>query len=223
MTIAITRAQGAAASLVLATLALPITAATALAPLLDGPAFPAGTGPAPLDAPLSAATVGLLRSTPAATLASVQAAELDAYRRPIRWRVEVKQARWDAARRLSRLPIRAVLPLMRAAGDRIATLPYVLGGGHGSFDAAAYDCSGSVSYVLRAAGLLERPLTSGALAAYGDPGPGEHVTIYANSEHAFMTIDGRRFDTSALDGGGSRWSNAPASTAGYVVRHPVGL
>ena len=43
---------------------------------------------------------------------------------------------------------------MIAAGNRIAGLPYIWGGGHGSFVAAGYDCSGSVSYVLHAAGLL---------------------------------------------------------------------
>jgi hypothetical protein len=36
-------------------------------------------------------------------------------------------------------------------------------------------------------------------------------------------IDGRRFDTVALQETGTRWSATVASTAGYVVRHPVGL
>ncbi|MEA2194756.1 MAG: hypothetical protein QOG42_1190, partial [Solirubrobacteraceae bacterium] len=40
--------------------------------------------------------------------------------------------------------------LVMAAGNAIAGLPYLYGGGHGSFKAAAYDCSGSVSYALAA-------------------------------------------------------------------------
>ena len=112
---------------------------------------------------------------------------------------------------------------MVAAGDRIATLPYIYGGGHGSFSSAGYDCSGSVSYVLHAAGLLSSPEDSSALESYGAAGPGRYVTIYANAGHAFMTIDGRRFDTVALAETGSRWSSTSAGTGGFVVRHPVGL
>jgi cell wall-associated NlpC family hydrolase len=112
---------------------------------------------------------------------------------------------------------------MIAAADRIATLPYAWGGGHGSFTASGYDCSGSVSYVLHAAGLLSSPLDSGALEGYGLPGPGRYVTIYANAGHAWMTIEGRRFDTTGLDENGSRWASAPRSGAGFVVRHPPGL
>ena len=41
-----------------------------------------------------------------------------------------------------------------AAGNAIATLPYIYGGGHASFQANGYDCSGSVSYALAAAGLV---------------------------------------------------------------------
>jgi len=110
---------------------------------------------------------------------------------------------------------------MIAAANRIAGMPYIYGGGHGSFQAAGYDCSGSVSYVLHAAGLLSSPLDSTALESYGAPGPGRYVTIYANAGHAWMTINGRRFDTSAMGAGGSRWGG-PRSGAGFVVRHPIG-
>ncbi|MCW3014652.1 MAG: Peptidoglycan-binding domain 1 protein [Solirubrobacterales bacterium] len=112
---------------------------------------------------------------------------------------------------------------MKQAGQRIARHPYVYGGGHGSFTASGYDCSGSVSYVLHAAGLLKAPLASGALATYGRPGRGKHVTIYANGGHAFMVVDGRRFDTIALKQTGTRWSATIGSTQGYVARHPQGL
>jgi peptidoglycan hydrolase-like protein with peptidoglycan-binding domain len=117
----------------------------------------------------------------------------------------------------------AQIAAMATAGNAIATAPYVYGGGHGSFTSSGYDCSGSVSYVLHAAGLLSSPLDSTGLESYGAPGPGRYVTIYANAGHAFIVINGRRFDTIALAETGTRWSSTVGSTAGYVVRHPVGL
>ncbi len=110
-----------------------------------------------------------------------------------------------------------------AAGNAIATLPYVWGGGHGSFHAGGYDCSGSVSYALAAAGLLSSPMVSGDFESYGDPGPGRWVTIYANAGHVGMEVAGWRFDTVALAYGGTRWSQGGGEFAGFVVRHPPGL
>jgi septal ring factor EnvC (AmiA/AmiB activator) len=110
-----------------------------------------------------------------------------------------------------------------AAGNAIATLPYIWGGGHGSFHASGYDCSGSVSYVLAAAGLLSSPMVSGDFESYGDPGPGRWVTIYANAGHVWMQVAGWRFDTVALAEGGTRWSQGGGEFAGFVVRHPPGL
>jgi cell wall-associated NlpC family hydrolase len=110
-----------------------------------------------------------------------------------------------------------------AAGNAIATLPYVWGGGHGSFHASGYDCSGSVSYALAAAGLLNSPLDSTGFESWGDPGPGRWITVYANAGHAWMVVAGWRFDTVALSEGGTRWSQSMASTAGFVARHPPGL
>jgi peptidoglycan hydrolase-like protein with peptidoglycan-binding domain len=110
-----------------------------------------------------------------------------------------------------------------AAADRIARLPYRYGGGHGSFHDSGYDCSGSVSYVLHAMGVLSSPLDSSQLMHYGAAGPGRWITIYANPGHAYMMIGSRRFDTSAQWQGGSRWSIFDRSGAGYTVRHPPGL
>lgn len=112
---------------------------------------------------------------------------------------------------------------MIAAGNRIARKPYRYGGGHGSFKDSGYDCSGSISYVLHAAGLLRSPLDSTGFMSYGRRGKGSRVTIYANSGHAYMVIDGRRFDTSAQRETGSRWTSTHRSSAGYVARHPAGL
>src|SRR6185437_7329179 len=117
----------------------------------------------------------------------------------------------------------SVVERVVAAADEIATRPYVYGGGHGSFQSPGYDCSGSVSYALHGGGLLSSPEDSSALESYGEAGPGRYITIYANAEHAWMVIDGRRFDTVAQQETGTRWSDSMTSTAGYVVRHPAGL
>jgi peptidoglycan hydrolase-like protein with peptidoglycan-binding domain len=110
-----------------------------------------------------------------------------------------------------------------AAANRIARKPYKYGGGHGRYHDSGYDCSGSISFALHFAGLLRTPLDSSGLMRYGLPGRGRHVTIYANAGHAYMVVDHRRFDTSAISETGSRWTSTHRSSAGYVVRHPRGL
>jgi len=110
-----------------------------------------------------------------------------------------------------------------AGANRIASAPYLYGGGHVSFAAPGYDCSGSVSYALHNAGLLSSPMSSSGFESYGKPGPGKHVTIYANSGHVYMVVNGRRFDTSARWQTGSRWTSTSRSSSGYVARHPAGL
>ncbi len=117
----------------------------------------------------------------------------------------------------------SVVARVIAAADEIATRPYVWGGGHGSFESEGYDCSGSVSYALHGGGLLSSPEDSTGLESYGEPGPGRYITIYANAEHAYMVIDGKRFDTVALAEGGSRWGGPSDDGGGFVERHPDGL
>jgi cell wall-associated NlpC family hydrolase len=117
----------------------------------------------------------------------------------------------------------SVVSRVISAGDEIATRPYVFGGGHGSFQSEGYDCSGSVSYALHGGGLLSSPEDSSQLESFGEAGPGRDITIYANAEHAFMVIDGKRFDTIAQQETGTRWSDSMTSTAGYVARHPAGM
>jgi hypothetical protein len=110
------------------------------------------------------------------------------------------------------------------AGNEVAHLPYVYGGGHGTWIDSAYDCSGSVSFALANAGFLSTQEDSGQLARFGKPGPGRWVTIYANGGHAYMVVAGIRFDTSGRSGPrGSRWQAAMRSNAGFTVRHPPGL
>jgi septal ring factor EnvC (AmiA/AmiB activator) len=109
-----------------------------------------------------------------------------------------------------------------AAANAIADLPYVWGGGHGSFESSGYDCSGSVSYALHGGGLLESPLDSTGLETWGEPGPGRWITVYANSGHAWMVIAGIAFDTSG--GAGPRWHDPWVnSPEGFIARHPAGL
>jgi peptidoglycan hydrolase-like protein with peptidoglycan-binding domain len=111
-----------------------------------------------------------------------------------------------------------------AAGNRIAKLPYRYGGGHNeSFQDSAYDCSGSVSYALHGANLIDSPLPSGDLESWGQGGQGQWVTVYANSGHAFMTVAGLRFDTSGRTDSGSRWQRDMRDTSDYVARHPSNL
>ena len=94
----------------------------------------------------------------------------------------------------------SVVARVIAAGEEIATRPYVYGGG-----------------------LLSSPMDSTGFESYGEAGPGRHITIYANSGHVYMVVDGRRFDTVAQQEDGSRWSGSMTSSSGYVVRHPAGL
>lgn len=110
-----------------------------------------------------------------------------------------------------------------AAANRIATAPYRYGGGHGTYRDNGYDCSGTVSYALHGGGLLRTPLDSSGFMSYGEPGPGRRITIYADPGHVYMTIDGRRFDTSGRYETGSRWTDTRRSSAGYTVRHPAGM
>ena len=77
-----------------------------------------------------------------------------------------------------------------AAGNVIAKTPYKWGGGHPRWDDSGYDCSGSVSFALHDAGLLDSPLVSGDFARWGDRGPGRWITIYANAEHVYMIVAG---------------------------------
>ncbi len=110
-----------------------------------------------------------------------------------------------------------------AAGNEITFTPYVWGGGHGSWKASGYDCSGTVSYALHGGGLLSASRTSGGFESYGRSGRGRWITLYANGGHVFMTVAGLRFDTSGRTGHETRWQRDMRSASGYVVRHPTGF
>jgi hypothetical protein len=109
------------------------------------------------------------------------------------------------------------------AGNKIAHKPYKWGGGHARLVDSGYDCSGSVSYALRRAGLLSYSLASGPFMTWGQRGRGKWITIRTNPGHAYMIVAGLRFDTSAHGVRGSRWTAAKRSPRGFVARHPVGF
>jgi hypothetical protein len=113
------------------------------------------------------------------------------------------------------------------AGDAIRKKPYIYGGGHGVWNDAGYDCSGSVSYVLHAAGLLTTSMDSTQFETWGLSGAGTWITVYTNPAHAFIEVAGIRFDTSAegdphpAPGTGPRWRPLMTSTEGFQARHPL--
>jgi len=118
-------------------------------------------------------------------------------------------------------PVKAMI----AAANAIHAKPYRYGGGHSAPPNrdSGYDCSGSMSYAMQGADLLDTALDSSGFARYGDSGPGQWVTIYANAGHSYMVIAGLRFDTSGRKDAGSRWQTMARPSAGYSVRHPPGL
>ena len=111
-----------------------------------------------------------------------------------------------------------------AAANQINDLPYIWGGGHGSFTASGYDCSGAVSYMLHGGGFLSSPLDSTGLEVWGVSGGGNWITVFANSGHAWAYVAGLRWDTGGPGGGnGPRWSTVMRDDASsFVARHPSG-
>jgi hypothetical protein len=114
------------------------------------------------------------------------------------------------------------------AANRIVGKPYKYGGGHARVEDSGYDCSGTVSYALRAAGLLRTPLDSSSFMRWGRPGKGRWITVYTNPGHAFVVIAGLRLDTSAAgesqsSGRGPRWRTTARVTRGFAARHAGGF
>ena len=126
-------------------------------------------------------------------------------------------------------PAKAPLAVKRAiwAANQLRTKPYRWGGGHGSLFDLGYDCSGTVSYALAAAGLIRVPMSSQELTQFGNYGRGKWITIYARNGHAFAVIAGLRLDTTAWnnwsDREAPRWQLTYRPPRGFAARHPVGL
>jgi cell wall-associated NlpC family hydrolase len=112
------------------------------------------------------------------------------------------------------------------AANGLRRKPYIWGGGHGTFYDHGYDCSGTVSFALHGAGVLNSPLPSSDLMRFGESGRGRWMTVYSRSGHTFAVIAGLRLDTTDLGRGGDvgpRWYDCSRDTSGYVARHPVGM
>jgi hypothetical protein len=123
------------------------------------------------------------------------------------------------------------------AANQIQDKPYRYGGGHASSIDSGYDCSGTVSFALKAAGVLKTPLDSSSFMSWGDSGRGQWITVYTNPGHAYAVIAGLRLDTSAAFSRsskrsrlsikaterGPRWRPGRRSAAGFTARHPAGL
>ncbi len=113
------------------------------------------------------------------------------------------------------------------AANEIIGLPYIYGGGHGSFISPGYDCSGTVSFALHGANLLPTPMDSSEFMSWGSHGAGRWIAVFGNEGHAYMDIAGLRLDTSAADDPsnqqGPRWRPLRPGNPGYAVRHPLGL
>jgi hypothetical protein len=121
----------------------------------------------------------------------------------------------------------AVVQQVIWAGNEIIGLPYVFGGGHGSFIDSGYDCSGTVSFALHGGKLLSAPEDSSEFESWSSHGAGRWIAVFANSGHAYMDVAGLRLDTSAADDPsnqqGPRWRPLRSENGGYTIRHPLGL
>lgn len=127
-------------------------------------------------------------------------------------------------------PASAPIEVQRAiwAGNRLQDKPYRYGGGHRSFNDTAYDCSGTVSYVLNAARLLRRPFASTDFMGWGASGAGRWITVYTNAGHAYVILAGLRLDTStggerSTSGNGPRWRHTARASSAFMARHPAGF
>jgi cell wall-associated NlpC family hydrolase len=126
-------------------------------------------------------------------------------------------------------PKKAPLSVKRAiwAANQLRSKPYRYGGGHKSFDDRGYDCSGTISYVLGAAGLISSPMSSTEFRNYGERGRGKWITVYAREGHTFAVIAGLRLDTTPYDHytgkWAPRWQTIDRPPRGFDARHPVGL
>lgn len=181
----------------------------ATAPSSSAPAKKSADPPAAETAPAPAASMpldqaggavpiaGLLRQTVPGTVGAIR--DGIAYA-PADAPIEVKRAIW--------------------AANTLRGKPYVYGGGHKSFKSRGYDCSGTVSFALNAAGLLDSPLDSSSFMGWGARGRGRWITVYTNPGHAFVIIAGLRLDTSGAGESGPRWRPEPRSTRGFRARHP---
>jgi cell wall-associated NlpC family hydrolase len=123
--------------------------------------------------------------------------------------------------------------------DSLVGKPYVYGGGHSGWGPqTGYDCSGFVSAVLHAGGLLTSPVDTTALPSQPGmaSGPGQYVTVYdralpGQSGHVIIQINGQFYESGGMHGawgGGGGVQKIATPSAAYLatfptVLHPEGL
>jgi hypothetical protein len=157
---------------------------------------------------------------------------------------QLEAANVTSAGSLVQAPSGPLLARIVIVADEIAAarIPYCYGGGHttparpshGTYchnatgqlvSGTAYvglDCSGAVSMLLQVSGVNTPTLDSTAFMSFGNAGPGQQFTIWANPAHVFVSVDGRDWGTSdANPSGGPGW--APHTTVGFTPRHLPGL
>ncbi len=105
------------------------------------------------------------------------------------------------------------------AANTLLGKPYIFGGGHKSFKARGYDCSGTVSFALHGGGLLATPMDSSDFMKWGERGKGAWITVYTNPGHAWAMIAGMRLDTSGPGQSGPRWRTQKRTGRGFKARH----
>ena len=90
-----------------------------------------------------------------------------------------------------------------------------------------FDCSSTWSRLLQAAGYGNPTMTSTGFMSWGEPGPGKHVTIYADPVHVYVTMNGRAYGTSAFNPDGGPGGIEQLTRNPYrhfaAVRHPADL
>jgi hypothetical protein len=125
-------------------------------------------------------------------------------------------------------------------------LPYLWGGGHAAKGLVGVtkttpglDCSGSVCWVLKEAGMFpaDSAVTSGELERFGEPGKGQELTVWASALHVYIefTIPGHepaQLNTNGVQngprlytlsqGGSYNGPNGEGSGGPFVARHYPG-
>jgi hypothetical protein len=166
----------------------------------------------------------------AALLLTAHSALADAYAFPLNGPT-VPGTRAALMGNIAAAPAAAPLEVKRAiwAANQLRTKPYRYGGGHRSFKDSGYDCSGTVSYALGAAGLIKAPMPSSGFRNFGNKGQGRWITVYARNGHTFAVIAGLRLDTTPYNtrrydsSRAPRWQATPRPPRGFDARHPAGL
>lgn len=112
---------------------------------------------------------------------------------------------------------------------------YSYGGGHDPAITGPYDCSGAVSAILKAAGVIDAPVDTVALGRLGRAGEGQYLTIYVKPfagrnghTYAVFNMPGKgeqRFEAHGPSGvgPGGQFVKRGTDPAGYQARHFEGM